>query len=106
MIIMCVTKKVKPPFLDRDDDIRQQWPSQFQKQTDRGKFVIPDGRESHICTLSPSTMQQSDITQFYTVRKQLPTLNTLNSTLVRYLSFPGRVETMMKRLGQLVYCWK
>ena len=33
MIFMCVTKSVKPPFLDRDDGIRQQPPSQFQKQT-------------------------------------------------------------------------
>ena len=33
MIFMCVTKTVKPPFLDRDDGIRQQPPSQFQKQT-------------------------------------------------------------------------
>ena len=32
MIFMCVTKSVKPPFLDRDDGIRQQPPSQFQKQ--------------------------------------------------------------------------
>ena len=31
--------------------------------------------------------------QCYTVRKQLPALNTLNSTLVGYLSFPGSVET-------------
>ena len=28
-----MTKVSKPPFLDRDDDIRQQPPSQFQKQT-------------------------------------------------------------------------
>ena len=33
MLFMCVTKSVKPPFLDRDDGIRQQPPSQFQKQT-------------------------------------------------------------------------
>ena len=56
--------------------------------------------------LSPSTRRQSVITQCYTVRKQLPTLNTLNSSLVGYLSFPGSVKTLMKRLGQLVYCWK
>ena len=50
-------------------------------------------RESHIITLSPSTGQQSDITRFYTVRKHLPSLNTLNSALVGDLSFPGSVET-------------
>ena len=33
MILMRVTKIVKPPFLDRDDGIRQQPSSQFQKQT-------------------------------------------------------------------------
>ena len=33
MIFICVTKSVKPPFLDRDDGIRQQPPSKFQKQT-------------------------------------------------------------------------
>ena len=33
MIFMYVTKSVKPPFLDRDDGIRQHPPSQFQKQT-------------------------------------------------------------------------
>ena len=33
MIFMCVTKIVKPTFLDRDGVIRQQPPSQFQKQT-------------------------------------------------------------------------
>ena len=35
MIFMFVTKSVKPPILDRDDGIRQQPPSQFQKQTKR-----------------------------------------------------------------------
>ena len=50
-------------------------------------------RESHIITLSPSKRQQSDITRFYTVRKHLPTLNTLNWALVGDLSFPGSVET-------------
>ena len=65
------------------------------------KRVIPDGGEeghprrgrrvSHIITLSPSTRQQSDITRFYTVRKHLPTLITLNSALVGDLSFPGSV---------------
>ena len=33
MIFMYVTKSAKPPFLDRDNVIRQQPPSQFQKQT-------------------------------------------------------------------------
>ena len=33
MIFMFVTKSVKPPFFDRDDGIRQQPTSQFQKQT-------------------------------------------------------------------------
>ena len=32
MIFMCVTESVKPSFLDRDNGIRQQTPSQFQKQ--------------------------------------------------------------------------
>ena len=50
-------------------------------------------RESHIIKLSPSTRQQSDITRFYTVRKHLPTLNTLNSALVGDIIFPGSVET-------------
>ena len=36
-LFSCVTKSVKPPFLDRD--IRQQPPSQFQKQTN-GLFCI------------------------------------------------------------------
>ena len=39
MIFMCVTKSVKPPFSDRDDSIRQQPLSQFQKQTN-GLFCI------------------------------------------------------------------
>ena len=53
-------------------------------------------------------MQQSDITQFYTVMKHLPTLNTLNLALVGDLSFPGSVETLRKRFqpGLLVFCWK
>ena len=38
-------------------------------------------------TLIPSTKQQSDITYFYTVRKQLPTLNTRISTMDGDLSF-------------------
>ena len=33
MIFICVTKSVKPPFLDRDDGIRQQPPSELQNQT-------------------------------------------------------------------------
>ena len=37
--------------------------------------------------------QKSDIIRFYTVRKHLPTLNTLNSALVGELSFTGSVET-------------
>ena len=32
MIFMCVTKRVNPVYLDRDDGIRQHSPSQFQKQ--------------------------------------------------------------------------
>ena len=32
MIFMC-DKRVKSPFLDRDDGIRQQLPTQFQKET-------------------------------------------------------------------------
>ena len=44
-MIFMLTKSVKPPFLDRDDSIRQKPPSQFQKQTDRGRFVIPDGSD-------------------------------------------------------------
>ena len=56
--------------------------------------------------LSPSTRKQSDIARFYTVRKHLPTLNTLNSALVGDLSFPGSVETLRKCFGLLVYCWK
>ena len=152
IIFMCVTKSVKPPFLDRDDGIRQQPPSQFQKQTnclfcikllsenqkkpfglrtwkrqlnqrvllelpllsrirreksERGRFHPRRGRRgSHIITLSPSTRQHSDITRFYTVRKHLPALNTLNSALVGDLSFPGSVEALRKRFGLLVYCWK
>ena len=70
------------------------------EKSERGRFVIPDGSEEgamYKSTLSLSTRQQSDITKFSHVRKQLPTLNTLNS-------FPGRVGTQRKRLGQLVYC--
>ena len=33
-------------------------------------------------------------------------LNTLNSALVGDPSFPGRVETLRKRFGLLVYCCK
>ena len=50
-------------------------------------------RESNIITLSPSTRQQSDIIRFYTLKKHLPTLSTLNSALVGDLSFPRSVET-------------
>ena len=38
-MISCVTKSVKPSFLDRDDGISQQPPSQFQKQIN-GLFCI------------------------------------------------------------------
>ena len=142
MILMCVTKSVKPPFLDRDDGIRQQPPSQFQKQTnclfcikllsgnqkeafrtpylentaeatwkiqlklplfsrirheksEKGKLSSPTGakREPNIYVES---FGKAAI-RVYTVRKHLPTLNTLNSALVRDLSFPGSVETLRKR---------
>ena len=147
---MCDKKlTVKPSFLDSDDDIRQQPPSQFHKQTNtrsifcirvllkikkeafrtpylertaettgvsrttvarircdkskRGSLSSPTGRRgSRIHTLIPLTRQQSDVTQFYTLWKQLPTLNTLNSTL----SFPESVDTPRKPLCKLVYCWK
>ena len=78
-----------------------------REKSERGRLLSPTGaRGSHIITLSPSTRQQSDITRFYTVRKDLPTLNTVNSALVGYLSFPGSMETLRKRLGLLVYSWK
>ena len=78
-----------------------------REKSERGRLSYPTGgRGSHIIMLSPSTRQQSDITRFYTVRKRLPTLNTLNSALVRELSSPGSVETLRKRFGLLVYCWK
>ena len=51
--------------------------------------------------LSPSTRQQSDITQCYTVRKQLATLNTLNSTLVGYLSFSRECGDPDEGLGSV-----
>ena len=60
-----------------------------REKSARRRLSSPTGRESHIITLSPSTRQQSDITRFYSVRKHLPTLNTLNSALVWDLSFPG-----------------
>ena len=142
--------------MDRDDGIRQQPPSQFQKnkqivhsvsgcflkikkkpfglRTWKGQLKASSHgcyknyrcsvvsnvkslkevdcyprcgrRGGHIITLSPSTRQQSDITRFYTVRKNVHTLNTVNSALVGYLLFPGSVETLRKRLGLLVYCLK
>ena len=46
------------------------------------------------------------ITEFYTVRKQLPTLKTLHSALVADISFPGSVETLRKLLIKLGYRWK
>ena len=32
--------------------------------------------------------------------------STLKSAMVGELSFPGSVETLRKRFGLLVYCWK
>ena len=147
MVFMCDIC-VKPPFLARDDNIRQQPPSQFQKQTNclfcirvlsenqKEAFRAPYLEKTEATGVMRTTVHVSDvrnmkevaltsptgakrepykyvesfdkaaIRQFYTVRKESPTPNTLNSTLVRYLSFPGSVETQRKRLGQLVYCWK
>ena len=77
-----------------------------REKSERGRLSSPTGRrESHIIKLSPSTRQQSDITRFYTVRKHLPTVNTLNSALVGICHFPG-VWRLWKRFGLLVYCWK
>ena len=53
-------------------------------------------RGSHIITLSPS--RHKTILHY--------DLNTLNSALVGDPSFPGRVETLRKRFGLLVYCCK
>ena len=114
MIFMCY-KKCQTAILDRDNGIRQQPPSQFQKQAYSvpGCFLIIKKKHFELCTciwkgqlkprvflelplfvsdvrslrevdlssptgakmepymyVSPSTRQQSDITQFYTVRKQ------------------------------------
>ena len=78
-----------------------------REKSERGRLSSPTGRRgSHIITFSPSTRHQFDITRFYTVRKHLPTLNTLNSALVGDLSFPGSVETLRKRFSIFVYCWK
>ena len=61
------------------------------EKSERGRLSSPTGRRgSHIITSSHSTRQQSDITRFYTVRKHLSTLITLNSALVGDLSFPGK----------------
>ena len=49
---------------------------------------------------------QHKITKFYTVWKQLPTLNSLISTLVGDLAFTASVGTLRKRLSHLGYCWK
>ena len=38
--------------------------------------------------------------------KQLPTINTLNSTMVGDLSFPWGVENLSKRLSLLGCCWE
>ena len=77
------------------------------EKSERGRLSSPTGakRESYN-NVESSTRQQSDITRFYTVRKHLPTLNTLNSALIGDLSFPGSVENLRKRFGLLVYCWK
>ena len=46
------------------------------------------------------------VTKLYTVWKQFPILNTLNSTRIWDMSFPGSVVTQRKRLSQLGFCWK
>ena len=53
--------------------------------------------------LSLSTRQQSDITQCYTVRKQLATLSTLKSTLVGYLSFFRECGNPNEGLGSVSF---
>ena len=79
----------RTPYLERTADttgvIRITVAQSYLKEVDchprRGR------RWSHIITLSPSTRQHS------TLRKHLPTLNTLNSAMVGELFFPGSVET-------------
>ena len=127
MIFMCGTKRVKHGHSWTEDGIRQTTALSIQKantlsilyqvaksenykeafrtsyleRTAEATHCHPrrGRRGSHIITLSPSTREQSDITQFFTVRKHLPTLNTLNSVVVGDLSFSRSVETLGKRFG-------
>ena len=44
--------------------------------------------------------------EFYTVRKQLPTLSMLHATLVQDIQFPGSVETLRMLVKQMGYKWR
>ena len=70
-----------------------------REKSERGRLSFPTGAK-----WEPYNYVESfDITRFYTVRKHLSTLNTLNSALIEDRSFPGSVETLRKRFGLLVY---
>ena len=64
-----------------------------REKSERSRVSSPTGAKRAPYNYAESfERQHSDITQFYTVRKHLPTLNTLNSAMVGELSFPGSVE--------------
>ena len=54
-----------------------------REKSERGRLSSPTGakREPYNYVESFATRQQSDITRFYTVRKHLPILNTLNFSI-------------------------
>ena len=66
-----------------------------KKTTARGPYKPIDGFEQ-------SAIRQK-ITEFYTVRRQLPTLKSLHQSLTEDIQFPGSVETLRKILHNLGY---
>ena len=49
---------------------------------------------------------RNKVTEFYNVRKQLPTLRNLHQELTRDIKFPGSIETLRKMMHNLEYRWK
>jgi hypothetical protein len=53
-----------------------------------------------------TTLIRNKIHEFYTVRRQLPTLRNLHTVLKNDITFPGSVSTLGKEVRQLGFRWK
>ena len=69
-----------------------------KKTVERGPYKPLDGYDMAAI--------RHKVMEFYTVRKQLPTLRNLHQELTKDIKFPGSIETLRRMMHRLGYRWK